>query len=329
MLTANLVLAMALFNTPAPTPAGPAPTPAEARQTVERGLGFLEQQGIAWLDKRKCIGCHHGAWMVWGHNEALGKGFAVDRTKVDAWTGRVLTMYLTEETEHQKKKAGYVEASHLLLSQLAAPAVQGPNAAALKKAQALLLNAQLPDGSWKFAGQTQDRPNEEADQATSLWILYALLSLDTPDEPVMASRDRALDWFKKTKLGTSSELLAVRLALAVKLGETESAQEVARTLVSRQEADGGWSWSKGRASDAYATGQSLYALGLAGSERDTAAIQKAWRFLAKTQKPDGSWLAPTKKQKGADEISSYWGTAWATIGLVRTLPSRLPATGEQ
>lgn len=84
-----------------------------------------------------------------------------------------------------------MEATHLLLSQLTAPAANGPTATALKNVQALLVNAQLPDGSWKFAGQMQDRPNEEADQATTIWALYTLVSLDTPEETVAASRDRA------------------------------------------------------------------------------------------------------------------------------------------
>lgn len=329
MLMANFVLAMALFNaTPNPSTQLPA-TPAEARQTADRSLGFLEKQGLAWLDNRKCIGCHHGAWMVWIHNEARSKGFAVEAARVEGWTSRVLAMYLTEEAQHQQKKAGYVEASHLLLSQLAASPAIGPTSDSLKKAQALLVNAQLADGSWKFAGQTQDRPNEEADQATTLWALYALASLDIQDEAVIASRDRARAWYQKAKLGASNELLAVRLALAYKFGETEQVQELTRALVGQQNADGGWSWSKGRASDAYATGQSLYALGLAGLPSDSPAVQKAWRFLASTQKPDGSWLAPTKKKNGKDEISSYWGTTWAALGLVRTLPPRSPVPIEE
>jgi hypothetical protein len=74
-------------------------------------------------------------------------------------------------------------------------------------------------------------------------------------------------------------------------------------------------------SDSYATGQSLYALGLAGRTGSDAAVQKSWQYLLATQKADGSWPGVSKKP-GVKEnpIILYWGSAWATIGLARTLP---------
>src|SRR5262249_34665479 len=75
---------------------------------------------------------------------------------------------------------------------------------------------------------------------------------------------------------------------------------------------------KDRASDALATGQALVALAAAGSARDEA-VQRAWSFLLKTQRDDGSWLVPTRVAKGHDVIIRYNGSGWATIGLVRTL----------
>jgi hypothetical protein len=41
--------------------------------------------------------------------------------------------------------------------------------------------------------------------------------------------------------------------------------------------------------------------------------------LIKNQKPDGSWLVQSRAYE-PPEFSSYMGTAWATLGLVRTLP---------
>jgi len=75
------------------------------------------------------------------------------------------------------------------------------------------------------------------------------------------------------------------------------------------------------------TGQSLYALGLADVKDDAPVIQAARRYLLTTQKPDGGWSAPTKKAIGGNQISSYWGSAWAVIGLARTCrrqPNNLP-----
>ena len=52
-------------------------------------------------------------------------------------------------------------------------------------------------------------------------------------------------------------------------------------------------------------------------------------LLMEWQQPDGSWKvstasfhATTGKPRVArtDEVYTYWGTAWATIGLLHTLP---------
>jgi hypothetical protein len=81
--------------------------------------------------------------------------------------------------------------------------------------------------------------------------------------------------------------------------------------------------TKERPSEAFATGQSLYALGRAGVDGKDAAFQRAWAFLAATQKPGGSWQLPSRKPNVKDNpIAVYWGTAWATIGLARTVPEK-------
>jgi hypothetical protein len=52
-------------------------------------------------------------------------------------------------------------------------------------------------------------------------------------------------------------------------------------------------------------------------------VQSACQFLVETQRDDGSWdVRGTKERKknGLEETSTYWGTTWATIGLLQTLP---------
>ena len=55
--------------------------------------------------------------------------------------------------------------------------------------------------------------------------------------------------------------------------------------------------------------------------RNPEAFPRAWAFLLKAQKEDGSWYVVTRQEAGnTSRFSSYMGTAWATIGLVRSLP---------
>jgi hypothetical protein len=51
------------------------------------------------------------------------------------------------------------------------------------------------------------------------------------------------------------------------------------------------------ASDAWATGQALYALAHAGVKSDEPVIGRAHAFLIKTQRADGSWPMMSRQVK--------------------------------
>jgi hypothetical protein len=78
------------------------------------------------------------------------------------------------------------------------------------------------------------------------------------------------------------------------------------------------------ASDAWATGQALYALAHAGAKSDEPVIRRALAFLIKTQRADGSWPMTSRPVKPGGEGSKSLipitgaGSAWAVLGLVRS-----------
>ena len=92
----------------------------------------------------------------------------------------------------------------------------------------------------------------------------------------------------------------------------------------RQNADGGWSQAKDLASDAWATGQALYALAHAGIKPEDPAIARAQAFLIKTQAADGSWPMTSRPMKPGDKGATSLipitggGSAWGVLGLVRS-----------
>ena len=146
----------------------------------------------------------------------------------------------------------------------------------------------------------------------------ALLEFED-DKQIAVSRDKALAWLKNAQAGKSTEWYATGLLLAARLGQAEKFRD---QLLARQHADGGWGWLADDASDAFGTGLAIYALSAGGAPGAEKSIEQAQQFLIETQRDDGSWAVNSTKEKNKDKVaptSNYWGTAWATIGLIYTL----------
>src|SRR5581483_10521630 len=96
-------------------------------------------------------------------------------------------------------------------------------------------------------------------------------------------------WLARSEPTGTTQAAVVRLlakALAGKPAE-ETRPEIDRVL-GLQRPDGGWAQLPDRSSDAYATGQALYVLSLAGVKPDRPEIKKGVAFLVATQREDGS-----------------------------------------
>jgi hypothetical protein len=323
-LCSQVALVCAGEEKPVPTaPAKPAAplTAKELRPAISRGLAYLEKDGLAWMKERKCGACHHGPFLLWSHNEARLRGFTVDAKRLDEWTAQTLNLFLAREKEFKEKKTGSTEPTNLLLGQVGPPG-DGKTGQEMKRVAALLANSQQADGFWKYEGQGQKRPDAEAHETTTMWAILAMTLVEKSDPAYPKVRDRALTWMKKLPAGPGNEAVALRLVIASHFGESDRAKELVRQLLQRQNADGSWNWGKDFPGDPYATGQSLYALGRAGVPSNEPAVQRGWKYLLGKQRTDGSWYAPTKKPGGKDNpVAPYWASAWATIGLLRTLPN--------
>jgi len=285
----------------------------EVRAAVERSLPFIEKKGVEWIRDRKCSSCHHVTFMIWSHREALERGFAVDRKKLDEWTAWAVDSSLTTKTKEGKRNGGGLDTMAQLILSRPAKADE----ASYRELAGLILAEQKADGSWEAGGQlpSQRRPKDETNDASTRWVVLSLQSLGADDPAGKAAREKASAWLADRKPGQSNESLALNALMA-------NSEPLLKELLARQNEDGGWSWMNGEASDALATGQTLYVLSRVGIPVDPATIRRAWSFLVRTQGPDGSWKVRSTKAKPKDDsMSTYWGTAWAAIGILRTLPS--------
>src|SRR5262249_7888693 len=102
----------------------------------------------------------------------------------------------------------------------------------------------------------------------------------------------------------------------------------ATKLLAAHHEDGGWSQLDSLPTDAYATGQSLYALNQSGQlSTDAPAYKKGLSFLLRTQFEDGSWKVQTRSYPVVPYVYSGFphdnnqfisaaGSNWATMALI-------------
>jgi squalene cyclase len=108
----------------------------------------------------------------------------------------------------------------------------------------------------------------------------------------------------------------------------ETMQTTIDELLALQSADGGWSQTVPELkSDAFATGQTLYVLALAGYTAERPEIKRGIDFLVATQTLDGSWPMISRSTPDGSPGSSKLLTpitcaasSWATLGLARLAP---------
>jgi Squalene-hopene cyclase N-terminal domain len=142
---------------------------------------------------------------------------------------------------------------------------------------------------------------------------------------------RAVAWLEQAKPKTTQDRAFHALALAWANENSESARRSARALVAMQRADGGWSQLPGLESDAYATGEALFALNVAGGMSGTDPVyQKGVDYLLRTQAADGTWHVKSRSiwlqpyfesgfPYGQDQFISTAGTAWASMALAASV----------
>ena len=140
---------------------------------------------------------------------------------------------------------------------------------------------------------------------------------------------RARAWLVRTEAVTTEDRNMKLLGLKWAGESGPFVKKLAAEIVAGQRPDGGWGQTPYLKSDAYATGQSLYALQAAGVSPHAPVYRRGVRFLLDAQLDDGSWHVSSRTPKfqpyfesgfphGDDQWISASGTAWALIALAPT-----------
>jgi squalene-hopene/tetraprenyl-beta-curcumene cyclase len=322
----------------------------QIRQSISRSLPTIEADGVKWMQNHDCASCHSVSFMLWSHNLAKSRGIKVDERKLTEWTEWSAKKSLerrlplssstrpTSRPTYLNDGGGLDTMAQLLLGRSdSTPKISSWNEL-VTIIPPMIVAWQEDDGRWKAAGQLprQDRSTAESDAVATRWAILALSSI-----PASPTNSAAIKWglesLKKSHETRSNESTVTALLLAHRLGaKAGDEKDLLADLLNHQNADGGWGWLVGGTSDAFATGQALYALARIRGDATTEAIARAQRYLLGTQEADGRWAvtgvgitsakSTPARLKKVEPIYRQWGTAWATIGLASTLPE---ATGSR
>ena len=296
--------------------------------TIRKGLEFLVKDALAWKKEHNCASCHHASMMIWAMNEAKQHGYAVNEPVLSE-----LTSWIAASGDGKTgvpRPPGIPRALNTKAVWYALGLTSNPNPdadcqKALNLLQKTVESDQLENGAWAAWPETRPPFFGDSDEIMTAQAMLALSSdHQQKDAEAIRVRDNGVKWLVEHRCSDDPQAIALRLILWKKLNRPENEwHPLARRIVEGQNADGGWSQAKGMPSDAWATGQALYALAQAGLKRSEPVIAEGRGFLIKSQRDDGSWpmtSRPTKPGgKGSTSLIPITGagSAWAILGLVQ------------
>jgi hypothetical protein len=302
----------------------------DVKAAINRGLSFLAKDSLAWKESKQCYECHHAPFTIWALNEGKKQGYAVDEEVLADLTSWVLGEDFLAQLikERPADKEVVFNEAPLLLALGVEAGNTNDTQDGLKKLLTSIVNDQGKDGSWKRVKEA--RPILSSPDTLTMLALLVLSAPDAPDlgQEGKTAQEKALQWLQTAEPDDELQPTALRLILWHRLGRPASEwKPLDQQLRSAQNEDGGWSQIKSAKSDAYATGQALYALAETGMTKDDPAIRRAQSFLEKSQRPDGAWAMTSRAIMGNGKVATKFepithaGSAWAVMGLVRSAPA--------
>jgi hypothetical protein len=321
----------------------PRATTGQIQHTVDRAIGYLQTESAAWLNTRKCAACHHVPMPLWALSEANRQGYAIDKKFLANTTESLLgsrdklvasKIFPNPADPPDPRPQGRglnMGLPFLAVTARSLPPLEEGQKQSLKLIADEIVKKQQPDGSWEFFANLRRPPINESQTTDAAWIIMALQGETGPDAPESqrSALSRAIDWLEAAKPSDIHQDKVLKLLMGARSAKpSETMQTTIDELLALQRADGGWSQTVPELkSDAFATGQALYVLSLAGYTAERSEIKRGIDFLVATQTPDGSWPMVSRSTPDGSPGSSKLLTpitcaasSWATLCLARLAP---------
>jgi hypothetical protein len=283
------------------------------REAAQRGLDWLQQAAVDW--PHECFGCHVQAQVLMGQAVALKETYRVNMRSVHALA--------------EKARGAMRDTDSLPFSLFAAMGVAYADTALGRSGESwtlkdidYLMTEVLEDGGLYEPTYKQEAPIIQGRIMYTTNMLVALeharaLSKDPKYETAMS---RAVAFIAAQPPETTQDKVFKIIAL-MRYGtpdQKRTAWSVVEELAAGQQTDGGWKEVPALdGSNAFATGQALYAFKQAGVSVQSEMFRKGTEYLLKNQILDatdahGSWKSVHSQ---SHRPSNFAPTMWAVIGL--------------
>jgi N-acyl-D-amino-acid deacylase len=314
-----------------PVAADARPVPAAIRGSVKAGLPLLIRSARAYTEKKSCFSCHHQTLPVLAAVASRSRGFPV----ADDWLNEQFDFSketFASRVEPMRKGEGIGGASMTVAYGLWTLDLAGRKADDVTAAMVdFLIARQEENGIWKRS--THRPPLEESNPFATFLASYYMdkFATETQRDAVDGAVARAADWLKNVRPASQEDANAVLWWSVSEAADDAAISRSREAVLRRQNEDGGWGQLETMASDAYATGQTLFVLQEAGMTLSDTPVARAVTFLLESQHGDGSWLVETRSRPvqrffdngdphGQHQFISTAATGWAVAALARTLP---------
>jgi ankyrin repeat protein len=308
---------------------------ARIRDAATKAVAVIQNSQKGWSSKQSCFSCHQQVLPALAFRAAREHGIPVDEAAAHADAAAAFGFYANLDRA--------VQYTHVIdpalddgYGLMAADAV-GVRPSLVTAVYARLLAArQEADGHWETG---DERPPESYSPFTATAVAVAAIREHShgnrrADTEARVTRARA--WLLSHTPRNTEERAFQIFGACVSGHDLPLLGKLAGELKATQQPDGGWASRDGLTSDAYSTGEALWALhNAAGVPTSDAAWQRGIDYLLRTQAKDGSWhvvsrlhppapVSPpyfeTGHSYGHDQFISAMGESWAVVALAQMLP---------